>query len=648
MLVSTGLLLASCHGKFNDFDNAGGGTKKDYESLLGRRPSEKAKAAAEPPIPEFQSVLAAPSAPEFADTRRVSIAVTESTPVRDILIELARKAEVDLEMDQRISGGIIMTANDRPFVDVIERICDLADLRFKFAKNTLKVEVDTPYMEQYHLGVLNIARQSTSEVSSSTDASSASQAIGATGGGGGGSNKSSASVTAKSSADFWGAISTNIRNILAGIQARRAGVVAETAQASFTPQASQAKAAPAGGAAGAASAGAQAPGGAAGAAVNAAKGLAARQDQVSAVLAEEPQAQLSAGPTKGGGGGVNAPNAEFSINPEAGIITVFATQRQHKAIDRYLRDVLNSVNQQVLIEAKILEVQLDDQYSAGINWTAALGPASEKFNLTTNFSRDVVPPAFSNPTFSSSWNLKRGIPCPTAANPAAICSDLTAAAQLVKQFGTVRTLSSPRLTVTNNQMAMLKVAKNQVFFQLTATVTDATATSPSKTNVNSQIKTVPVGIIMSVQPAVDPVTRRISLSLRPSITRITSFIQDPGVQVTIAQLNSTSNARAVNVSSPIPIIETREMDSMVNMDSGDTIVMGGLMQDSSTNIREGIPGAMDIPVIGQALSENVKQNSVSELVVFIRATLVSPRNTVADEDIRLYKTFTPDPRPVAF
>lgn len=206
ILVSTCLAISACHGRLNDFDTASGASKKDYESLLGRRGATD-KPAEEPPIPQFQSVLAAPSAPELADVRRVSISVTETTPVRDILIELARGAGVDLEMDQRISGGIIMTATDRPFIDVVERICDLAELRFKFAKNTLSIEVDAPYMEQYHLGVLNISRTMSSEVSSSTDASSASQAIGASGGGGG-SNTSSSSVSAKSGADFWGSIST--------------------------------------------------------------------------------------------------------------------------------------------------------------------------------------------------------------------------------------------------------------------------------------------------------------------------------------------------------------------------------------------------------------------------------------------------------
>ncbi|MDX2225423.1 MAG: hypothetical protein SFV21_21905, partial [Rhodospirillaceae bacterium] len=115
LLVGVAALLGSCTRAelMNDYDPASGASKKDYEGLVGRRGSDGqqgADAAGEPPIPDFQPLLAAPAAPELADTRRVSIAVTETTPLRDILIELARKAEVDLEMDPRISGGIIMTS----------------------------------------------------------------------------------------------------------------------------------------------------------------------------------------------------------------------------------------------------------------------------------------------------------------------------------------------------------------------------------------------------------------------------------------------------------------------------------------------------------------------------------------------------------
>ncbi len=627
-VVALGIALGSCAGGmgYNDYDTAGGITKQEYADLLSRRAPEKQidEAADAPPIPGFQSVLAAPGAPAVADTRRVSLAVTETTPVRDILIELARKAEVDIELDPRISGGIIMTATDRPFIDVIDRIVELAELRYKFIQNTLRVEVDDPYLEQYRMDVLNLSRNASSEVSSSTDASSVAQAIGS-GGGGGGSNQSATSVTGQSTSNFWGTIGSNIEQILSGVQSRR-GQPARSIDAEFAPEVLDDDESAREG----------------GLVQQAASVAGGRQEQLDSILAEEggedPELRASRDGSAPRTAGAVA-SSQYSLNPQAGIITVFATQRQQRAVERYLRDVRASVTQQVLIEAKVLEVTLSDQYRAGVNWNAVFGPDGElgvsrndNLNLSTNFARNVVPPDFADPTVSATW-MNGG--------------DLSLAVQMVNEFGTVRTLSSPRLTVLNNQVAMLKVAKNQVFFELDVTTTDATSTQAGKTTVESQIKTVPVGIIVNVQPAVDPVSRRISLSLRPSITRITGFINDPGVAVTVA-VAQANNPDTPLISSPVPVIEIREMDSIVNLESGQTVVMGGLMQEEVQTTREGLPGFMDVPLLGQAAAQNVKENTVTELVVFIRATLADAPGTVSDEDIRLYKTFTPDPRPLAF
>ncbi len=647
-------ILGSCStiGKYNDFDTAGDIPKSDYEGLLGRRAPASEERGNEPPIPGFQSVLAAPSAPELADVRRVSIAVTETTPVRDILIELARKAQVDLELDPRISGGVIMTATDRPFIEVIDRLVDLAELRYKFERNTLRVELDDPYLEQYRMDILNIARTATSSTSSSSDASSLSQAIGS-GGATGGNNQSTTNVSSNTSADFWGTIGTNIDQLLQGVQSRRGNAaVTSNIAASFVPEAAPRPAPsppreaekPAGGAGRGL--------GAAAKPLGQAEALAdgSRQEQLDANLAADApaagQPALAAGAGSSGAGGGATPAARYGLNPQAGIITLFANQRQQKAVARYLRDVRDALNQQVLIEAKVLEVTLSDQYRAGVDWNTVFGPNNPARQLTvnSNFARNVVPPEFSGPTIAANWAngcFPVSPACPVATG------DLSLAVQLVKEFGAVRTLSSPRLTVLNNQMAQLKVAQNQVFFQLTVNVTDATSTTAAKTTVTSQIKTIPIGLIMSVMPSVDPISKRISLTLRPSITRITGYVNDPGVAVTIA-VAQNSDSNIPNISSPIPIVEAREMDSLISMESGQTVVMGGLMQENVQTTREGIPGAMDIPLIGQLVSENIKQNKVTELVVFIRATLTNGPGTVADEDIRLYRTFAPDPRPVAF
>ncbi len=317
-------------------------------------------------------------------------------------------------------------------------------------------------------------------------------------------------------------------------------------------------------------------------------------------------------------------------------------------MERYLRDVREALTQQVVIEAKVLEITLNDNFRAGINWNAVLGPVSgrQNLNFSTSFGAG-IPAELIAPTLTGTWTgailgptqLVNGVQVPR--------NDLSLAGELVKQFGAVRTLSNPRLSVLNNQVAQLKVAQNQVFFQLQVNVTDSTATTAARTQVTSQIKTVPVGLIVSVQPAVDPVTKRISLSLRPSITRITGFVDDPGVAVTIA-VAKQNNSNIPTVTSQVPIIEVREMDSLVNLESGQTVVMGGLMQETANTTRQGVPGLMDIPLLGQLASQNVKTTKVTELVVFIRASLSNAPGTVTDEDIRLYKTFTPDPRPVVF
>lgn len=626
-LIAVCAVLSSCANEipFNEFDTSAGIGKKEYEDLLGRRGASpvNGSSGSEPPIPDFQSVIAAPSAPELADTRRVSIAVTETTPVRDILIELARRGSVDLEMDPRITGGIIMTATDRPFAEVIQRIAELAELRYRFERNVLRVELDDPYIEQYRMDVLNMTRDSSSSAASSTDASSVAQAIGAGGGGGGGGNNSSSTVSSSTNSDFWNAIGANIDQVLTGVQLRRF-IRAEGVEAAFVPEA-QAPAAPAPAAA--------AP--AAGGPLAAAAGLAAA-NQAAAATAPAAAPELRGG-TQPAAAGVEMRESRYSLNPQAGIITVYATQRQQREVERYLRDVRASVTQQVLIEAKVLEITLSDQYRAGINWNAVFGPSNESgndnLNIITNFTRSVVPPSFTGPTVAANWAANDG--------------DLSLAVQLVKEFGTVRTLSSPRLTVLNNQVALLKVAQNQVFFQLDVQTTEGTASNAPRITVSSEIKTIPVGLIMNVQPAVDPVSNRISLSLRPSITRITGFVNDPGVAV-ITALAQRENPNLPLVSSPVPIIEVREMDSIVAMESGQTVVLGGLMQETASTTREGLPGLMDIPLVGQAISENIRENKVTELVIFIKATLANAAGTIADEDIRLYKKFGPDPRPIVF
>lgn len=616
------MVVASC-AQYTDYDPAGGLEKADYESLLNRRaPAQDAKME-EPPIPDFQPVLAAPSAPELADVRRVSISVTDATPLRDILIELARKAGVDLEMDPRISGGVIYSATDRPFVEVIDRIAELGELRYEFRNNSLKIEVDDPYIDYYRLDYPDLTRSASSTSQTTTDVSDAIQGAG----GGSGTSQSDVTVASSSSSDFWSSVGEGIESILNATNTTQ-GIAAAEEESSFVPTATEVASEE------------DEEDDDTQSLIESATGI---QDLSNPLLADRGSSLGQPDPTAPVGQpqqNATIDSAFYSMNQQAGVVTVFGSKKQHRLIADYLDRLRRSVLSQVLIEAKIVEVTLADQYRTGVDWNSVgAGPDgafqgdNQSLDLNTNFSRNVATDAFPNPTVGLVWNNTD--------------IDLNVAVSLINAFGTTRTLSSPRVTVVNNQAALLKVAENEVFFEIDVEFQPATDTAASVTTFDSNVQTVPVGIVMTVQPSIDTDGQRISMSMRPSITRLVRRVEDPGVQLQLAQINA-QNGTNLAVSSAIPIIETREMDSIVTMESGQVVVMGGLMQEVAINNREGAPGLMDVPLLGQAFSQNTRETEMVELVIFLRATIVGDRDTVTDEDIRIYNKFAPDPRPLVF
>lgn len=198
-------VLAGCSSRDN------GLTKTDYQDLVQRTPpatSPGAQSGAAPPIPELQPVAAPP--PPALEQHLVSVNVPDNqVPLKDVLIELARKVGVDLDLDPKIEGGVIIYAKDRPFSEVIERICDMANLRYTFKNNVLRIELDTMYHEQYRLDVINTVRKTTTDVATSTDVFSA---VGT--GGGGGSNNSSSKVDSTSTDDLWQEVDDNLKQLL--------------------------------------------------------------------------------------------------------------------------------------------------------------------------------------------------------------------------------------------------------------------------------------------------------------------------------------------------------------------------------------------------------------------------------------------------
>jgi general secretion pathway protein D len=199
------------------------------------------------------------------------------------------------------------------------------------------------------------------------------------------------------------------------------------------------------------------------------------------------------------------------------------------------------------------------------------------------------------------------------------------ALKFLESFGDVRVLSSPKISVLNNQTAVLKVVDNLVYFTVQAQST-ANQTS-TLTTFTTTLNSVPVGFIMSLVPQISD-TDTVVLNLRPTISRKIGDVADPNPSLATA-----------GVTSLVPVIQTREMESVLRVQSGQVAVLGGLMQDAVTNIEDTIPGVRDIPGVGALLSQRKDINQKTELVIFLRPVVI--KDASIDGDYASYRNQLP-------
>lgn len=564
-IFCTSLLLLSCNIGDRDMDRTRdiidpdlGYTREDYRDKLTPKNTEQKKekektSAAEPSIPELSEILTAPRTAEVLPDKLVSLSVTEDVPLKDVLIELSRLADVDMEVDPSITGGIIMRVKDKPFKDVIERVVELGGLRYYTKNGVMRVERDTPYQVNYKVDFLNMIRQSTSSIN--IDSQALSSAGSTTGGLTAGS---SSSISATSDGNVWESIEKTITSLLSFTQNSNLG------GSSFSQADSNASSA----------------------------------------------------------------TDRLQMNQNAGIISVIATQRQHKTIEEYLKEVKKQISAQVLIEAKVVEVTLDESYKSGINW-GQLRDLSLGLSFETTFTGGI---SDSVDFFKLSGDSG---------------GDLSTAVSLTEAFGVSRTLSSPRLNAMNNQQALLTFTENNVYFTLDVQEETDTADgggSTTRLTIESTLNTVPIGVILALQPSINLDSQEITMHVRPTLSRITGTVNDPGVDATVAR-----NAPGSGIKSAIPIIEVRELDSILKIKSGDIMVIGGLMKDVKESDDAGVPFVNRAPIIGNLFKSKVQNSAIVETVIFIKATIVPGHNSVSKGDQDVYKNFIKnDPRPLAF
>jgi MSHA biogenesis protein MshL len=326
---------------------------------------------------------------------------------------------------------------------------------------------------------------------------------------------------------------------------------------------------------------------------------------ISAMIGEE---------TTGASGG-EIPVTETVIpNPESGVLTVRATALQHEQIQSFIDQVLVSAKRQVLVQTTIVEVTLSEDYQAGIDWSFLNQNAKSGINFVSTTLAGVALPA----TVLSSFVIQ------AVDNNAAREESLTATVSLLDEFGETKILSSPQIMVLNNQTAMLKVVENVVYFEIDVepgVVSLAGVTDPA---IDTTAVTVPVGIVMAVTPQISE-GGEISLNVRPTISRVISFVNDPNPDLDPAIPNQ------------VPQIAVREMESVLKLNDGQIGVLGGLMQDQIQDNDAGLPGVKDLGFFGNLFKSTSAQYTKTELVIFLRPIII--RNPSVDGDLQEYKKY---------
>lgn len=618
MLSGVCLALSSCDlaKNYTKADRGSDMEIQDFRDGMAERlpeddEDEASKAASMASIPSLQPYVTTSSA-GITPMPLVSVSVNQSVPIKDILYELAQQADYDIELDPNISGSIIFSARNKPFDQVVERIAKVAGLRFKFKDDFLRVELDRPYAKLYKIDYLNFIRENTSSVSTSVSVVT----------GDGADTGSNFSAKSGSNSDFWGELENNMSQILGGAStgALKTATNPRIVAAEQNPEVAAIAPPPTPGQDGSVTV--QPP-----EAVLRVESLPV--EDVNAAQPSEAEAAAMA--------------STFTLNKQAGIISVYATEEQHKEVEKYLKLMRKAVTSQVLIEAKIFEVNLYDEYITGINWQAVdLGAGKGVFNfLSTGGATNLATLAgggatglVSTPTgdIATTSNLLVGY----AGN------DLQTLVNAIAGFGTVRALATPRLTALNNQSAVLNVATNRVFFDIDVDSRDSDDDGTIDTvEVESDVKSVPEGVLVNVQPSINLDNNTISMSVRPTITRVVGTVADPGVAFVASTIPG-----AANLSSDIPEVNVQEIDTVVNVRSGQAMVMGGLLQDRAINTQESVPVLGEMPMVGNLFRKKSDKISKTELVIFLKATILeAPEDSVDATDKDLYRAFSGDRHP---
>lgn len=318
------------------------------------------------------------------------------------------------------------------------------------------------------------------------------------------------------------------------------------------------------------------------------------------------------------------------VSPHSGVVVVRGTASELRAVDGYLRATRVAVERQVMLEAKIVEVTLAEQFQSGVNW-AIFGRSGGVGQLTRPLASPRIPTNFEsrNPSLLNATTVDPTLSARTVATAAladqliggpggavtglaVASSNFGALLTFLESQGNVQVLSSPRVATLNNQKAVLKVGQDQLFVsdvEVTPPTLNAVGATTTRPTIAPRFSTYFSGIVLDVTPQIDD-RGNITLHIHPTINDVTTTIINMDL------------GESQNVNVPTARNTIRETDTIVRVTDGSIVAIGGLMRTEVNDVRGGAPGVPDTGLTGFLLRSTNRVVEKKELVMLIKPTII--------------------------
>jgi MSHA biogenesis protein MshL len=312
------------------------------------------------------------------------------------------------------------------------------------------------------------------------------------------------------------------------------------------------------------------------------------------------------------------------ISPLSGVLVIRAMPHELRGVAAFLKATQLSVDRQVILEAKIVEVELNDGFQSGVNWAAFRGGNhSNKASLGllapgTSLNTTGILTSTGNTALTSAAGINLNAPTSAAGSLFGLAfqsSNFAALISFLESQGTVHVLSSPRIATMNNQKAVLKVGTDEFFVTKITTTPGTIGTTTTSATTSVEVQPFFSGVSLDVTPQIDE-NDNIVLHVHPSVSQVSTVNKEIQLGRDLGSLNL-----------PLASSVVSETDSVVRGKNGSIVAIGGLMRHSSVSDRSQLPGAGDIPVLGNLFRNTNRVSQKRELVILIRPIVVQGEST---------------------